>query len=244
MANTVRDSIPDGVVPKDRRLNQIAERLEEELFLPGRGFAAIKAVVEKLKARSLFRLVSQPETTSHMNDTKTQMLTAVKYFLKDIMASKGRRSTMNNNVYYGVLAAVLPDTLVQDRKQREVARMLGVKQSVVRKAIDMRSQLVQGEGWVDIKNAEHTDKVDWDLVRDWLHSDDGSTIDNDHKQYVPVKTVDKETGEVKLVNHPRRRPNGSKEDTYLLFQQSALCSKIKADYLANEKNKRITVLPC
>mmetsp|Transcript_42748 Transcript_42748/g.54933 ORF Transcript_42748/g.54933 Transcript_42748/m.54933 type:complete len:209 (+) Transcript_42748:327-953(+) len=128
------------------------------------------------------------------------------------MKTKGRRTTMDTNVFWGVLAAILPESIVHDRKQREAARMLGVDASVIRKGVDYRAALETG--WKPIITSTHYDNVDWHPMVEWIHSE-GSTIHNDHKDMVAVRQGDSRPSrlpckEVLGLEHPRRKSLGTR----------------------------------
>lgn len=233
-AALIRDSIPQGSIVGNRRADQLAARLEKLLFDSG-GLATIQAVLGKFMVRPLVKRV-MPQT-DNTTDTNSQMIAAVRHFLKHTLSTKGRRNNMDTNVYWAVLVAVLPEQLVENRLQSQLAQELGVKPSTIQKALAMKQSLTIG--WNKIENSEHCDRVYWEVVSEWIHSDEGSTIDNDHKQMIQVTVTNKETGETEKDAHPRRRPNGTKRDLYETFKSSGTYLALQARCLQIEKEKRL-----
>mmetsp|Transcript_42747 Transcript_42747/g.54930 ORF Transcript_42747/g.54930 Transcript_42747/m.54930 type:complete len:259 (+) Transcript_42747:327-1103(+) len=152
------------------------------------------------------------------------------------MKTKGRRTTMDTNVFWGVLAAILPESIVHDRKQREAARMLGVDASVIRKGVDYRAALETG--WKPIITSTHYDNVDWHPMVEWIHSE-GSTVDNDHKDMVEVSITNNETGEVTIENHPRRYPDDKRRALLVKFKASQTFETMQRSLQEKEKDKRL-----
>jgi hypothetical protein len=79
------------------------------------------------------------------------------------------------------------------------------------------------------------------MVR-WIHSDDCSTVDNDHKEMVRVyrdKVNDDDDEEpIAYEQHPRRYPNDTKETLYKLFLQSDAYGEMKTKHIEEEVRKR------
>jgi hypothetical protein len=141
LAAQAKASIPQRKVLAGRRLSQLTESIETSIFACG-GLSTVQSVIEKLLARPRVKLVL-PDTAPS-DDLKSQMVTAAEYFFTNIMNTKGRRSSMDTNIFWGVLTAILPESIVHDRKQREAARMLGVDAAVIKKGIDYRTDLSNG----------------------------------------------------------------------------------------------------
>jgi hypothetical protein len=70
-------------------------------------------------------------------------------------------------------------------------RVLGLRYESVKRAIEIRKAVVDSAaGWKLIKTAPHRDRIDWSPLKKWLHSDEASTPDNDHKTEVKVDVAD------------------------------------------------------
>jgi hypothetical protein len=233
LAAQAKASIPQGKVLAGRRLNQLAGSIETSIFACG-GLSTVQSVIEKLLARPRVKLVLPDADPS--DDLKSHMVAAAKDFFTNIMNTKGRRSSMDTNVFWGVLAAILPESIVHDRKQREAARMLGVDAAVIKKGIEYRMDL--SDGWKTIVTSAHCDQVDWLPMVEWIHNE-GSTVDNDHKEMVEVNVTNTETGEVAIENHPRKYPDDTRIALLSKFKNSATFEAMQASFQQKEEEKRL-----
>ena len=69
-------------------------------------------------------------------------------------------------------------------------RVLGLRHDSVKRAIEIREAMVDSAaGWRWIKTKQHCDRLDWSPLQKWLHSDEASTPDNDHKTEIKVNIM-------------------------------------------------------
>ena len=100
---------------------------------------------------------------------------AVRRFLKEILATSGRRTDVERNAFWSAAVALIPSDVFLNRKGRAVMRLLDVDYRVVKMAADMRGDLEDGsKKWKLLKTAQHADRTDWSRIAKWLHSDEAS----------------------------------------------------------------------
>ena len=78
------------------------------------------------------------------DEARDDIENAARCFLKEVLASKGRRTDVENNAFWAAAVALIPSGVLQDRKGRAVMRLLGVNYHVVKKLSDMRGRLEDG----------------------------------------------------------------------------------------------------
>jgi len=113
------------------------------------------------------------------------MVESIKDFFTGAMASKGRRSDLNMNIFYAAAAAIIPKGVRENRQMRAVMRLTGLRYDAVSKALELRAKLEDSaSGWRLLKTKQHADRVDWTAVDKYIHSDAASTPGNDTKRQV------------------------------------------------------------
>lgn len=119
------------------------------------------AVLEKLLQRSLIKEILPQDFAAKVDVTSTSIMNNAREFFESIMVTKGRRSNVDANAFWAVATALLPSSLLDNRKGREAARLLCVSYRVIKKAGELRRELSKGSGWIHIDSAQHSDRVDW-----------------------------------------------------------------------------------
>ena len=125
-------------------------------------------------------------------------MNAARRFLKEVLASSGRRTDLERNAFMAAAVALIPSDVFQNRKGRAVMQLLGVNYRVVKMAADLRGELDDGSNkWKLLKTTEHADRTDWSAAKKWLHSDEASCEDNNNKSLVRVNMgKDEATGQI------------------------------------------------
>ena len=110
-AAAMRASIPAGREPKERSINKAAQALESMLFQFG-GLSTVKMVLEKPMSRAPVAalLPDHLKATGVTVKTQAAMAEAVREFLRVLTPHRGRRTDVNANAFWSVVAAVLPIT--------------------------------------------------------------------------------------------------------------------------------------
>ncbi len=162
---------------------------------------------------------SLPDTD---DEAKDDIVNAARRFLKEVLASSGRRTDLERNAFMAAAVALIPSDVFQNRKGRAVMRLLGVNYRVVKMAADMRGELEDGSNkWKLLKTAEHADRTDWSSVKKWLHSDEASCEDNNNKSLVRVNMgKDEATGQIMFEFHRARVLSESKDELREKFKRS------------------------
>ena len=110
-AAAVRASIPAGREPKERSINKAAQALESMLFQCG-GLSTVTRVLEKPMSRAPVAalLPDHLKATGVTVKTQAAMAEAVREFLRVLTPHRGRRTDVNANAFWSVVAVVLPIT--------------------------------------------------------------------------------------------------------------------------------------
>ena len=92
----------------------------------------MKAVLDKILRRPLLKLVLPAGIKDQDEaDAKDEIVRSAKKFFTDLMSTKGRRTTIDSNAFWAAAAALLPASLLKNRKSKEAMRLLGVNYRVV-----------------------------------------------------------------------------------------------------------------
>ena len=174
-------------------------------------------------------------------------MNAARRFLKEVLASSGRRTDLERNAFMAAAVALIPSDVFKNRKGRAVMRLLDVNYQVVKMAADMRAQLEDGSRkWKLLKTAPHADRNDWSIINKWLHSEEASCEDNSRKDLVRVNLrVDEGGGQVNYEFHRARILSGSKDELREKFERSAEFVAMRQAYAKKKhqiRRKRAVVL--
>ena len=121
------------------------------------------------------------------DDARDEVIGAARRFLKEIMATRGRRTDVESTAFWAAAVALIPSDVLQNRKGRAIMRLLDIDYRVVKKATEMRAGLEDGsKKWRHVTTAKHCDTAFWRHLEQWLHSDEASSEDNDHKTMVRI----------------------------------------------------------
>lgn len=164
---------------------KIARRLESLILEPG-GYGTAKAIAKKLINRPIFKrllphVATENETVKKASDA---IIKAARGFLKDIMITRGRRSAVDSNAFWVAATALIPADVLANRQGRATMRLLGVNESVVHKAVELRERAERDKKWEPIV-AKKRKRLDPSPLIEWWHSE-GSVPDNSRKIEVKV----------------------------------------------------------
>jgi len=121
------------------------------------------------------------------DEARDDIIKAARMFLKEVLASKGRRTDDESNAFWAAAVALIPADIFVNRKGRAVMRLLDIDYRVIKKASEMRGVLDDGSRrWATVKTSTHSDVSEWSLLVNWLHSDEASHEDNTHKTPVRI----------------------------------------------------------
>eukprot|EP00966_Prymnesium_polylepis_P003671 84101-Prymnesium_polylepis.2 len=125
-------------------------------------------------------------------------------------ATGGRRSDTDRNAFWASAAAMLPRDIFDSRGGRAAMRILGVSYRAIKQGAAYRADMEdRGKGWKLLETAPHIDRVDCALIKEWWHTEDGSTEDNVNKQPIHVFHGFDEQGNRQYEIHWRRARVGS-----------------------------------
>jgi hypothetical protein len=166
------------------------------------------------------------------------MVESIKDFFTGAMASKGRRTDLNMNVFYAAAAAIIPKNVRENRQMRAVMRLTGLRYDAVSKALKLRAELEDSaNGWRLLTTAKHADRVDWTAVDRYIHSDSASTPDNDTKRQVRVG-MEEEGGVISYMLHNQRYWNDQIPVVHRNFLETKECKDMQRKFEGMEKEKR------
>ena len=200
-------SLPKGKHVGEQTISNAGRAMESLLFQLG-GLETIRRVLDSFFARPAVRTAMsnhlKSKTKSHDDAAVDSIIKTAKAFFTGIMGTKGRRSDIDMNAFWAAAAAIVPVTAREDKLVRAVMRILGLRYESVKRAIELRKAMVDtAAGWKWIKTEPHCDRTDWTPLIKWLHSDEASTPDNDHKSEIKVNVTDDGTT-VSYELHERR----------------------------------------
>ena len=69
------------------------------------------------------------------------MIDSIKAFFTGTMATRGRRTDLDRNVFYAAAAAVIPKKVREDKQVRAVMRVTGLRHDAIMKALAMRTDM-------------------------------------------------------------------------------------------------------
>ena len=134
--------------------------------------------------------------------------------------------------------AIPPVTAREDKRVRAVMRVLGLRYETVKHAIEIRKAMVDtAAGWKWINTKPHRDRMDWGRLKKWLHGDEASTPDNDHKVEIKVNVVD-DGGTVSYELHERCYWNDKLEVLRARFRETSDFAAMQAAHREEELRKR------
>ena len=103
------------------------------------------------------------------------------------MATRGRRTDLNRNVFYTAAAATIPKKARENKQVQEVMRLKGLRHEAIIKAVTMRTDMDdQCCGWKLLATVGHRNAVGYSPLDRWLHSSVAPMEDNEVKKQVRV----------------------------------------------------------
>ena len=102
----------------------------------------------------------------------------------------------------------------------------------MKKASEMRAGLDdRSKKWTTVKTAAHCDRIDWDLLVRWLHTDEASHEDNTHKAPVRIDLgVDLKNNKHLYEFHVARTYSDTKLSLYGKFLVSPVFKEMTEKY--------------
>ena len=153
------------------------------------------------------------------------------------METRGRRTDVASTAFWAAAVALIPSDVLLNRKGRAIMRLLDIDYRVVKKAAEMRAGLEDGSNkWRNIATAKHCDAACRQHIVEWLHSDEASCEDNDHKDMVRID-IGVMQGIHQYRFHRARLLLDSKNALLDKFRASAAYALMCADF----KEKKIAV---
>ena len=241
-ASAKLQSLPQGTHVQEQTIANASRAMEQVLFSLG-GLETISRVLDSFFKRPAVRTSMSEHlkstTSSEDQSTVDDIIATAKSFFTGIMQSSGRRTDINMNAFWAVAAALVPVTALEDRKVRSVMRVLNLRFEVVKRAIDLRNGMVDSAvGWKLIRTtSEHSDKRQMAELIKWLHSEDASTPDNEHKVEHKVMVSDKD-GVLSFELHQRRYYNDNMLALRKRFLMTPAYERMRAAHLEVEERKR------
>ena len=185
-----------------------------------------------------------PPAVREMADTtddeaRDDIIKAARNFLKEVLASKGRRTDVESNAFWAAALALIPADVLVNRKGRAVMRLLDIDYRVIKKASEMRGALDDGSRrWSTVKTSRHSDVSEWSLVVNWLHSDEASHEDNTHKAPVRIDITTNLSAKAHIYElHTARTYNDTKIRLYKKFLASTTFTAMGEKY----KEKKVAL---
>ena len=156
------------------------------------------------------------------DEARDDIIKAARMFLKEVLASKGRRTDVESNAFWAAAVALIPADVLVNRKGRAVMRLLDIDYRVIKKASEMRGVLDDGSRrWATVKTSTHCDVSEWSLLINWLHSDEASHEDNTLKAPVRIDIITNLSAKSHIYElHTARTYN----DTKIRFYKKILAS--------------------
>ena len=168
------------------------------------------------------------------------VMESIKAFFTGTMATRGRRSDLNRNVFYAAAAAVIPKGVRENKQTRAVMRLTGLRHDAIMKALAMRTDMDdQCCGWKLLTTARHHDAVDYSPLDRWFHSPLASTEDNEVKKQIRVgEVIDEETKVYSYQLHNRRYLNAKLPILHKDFSESPELKEMQLKFEQVERQKR------
>jgi hypothetical protein len=95
------------------------------------------------------------------DDARDDIINASRRFLKEIMATKGRRTDNKSTAFWAAAVALIPSDVLQNRKGRAIMRLLDIDYRVVKKASEMRGLEDGSKNLKAMATAKHCDSAWW-----------------------------------------------------------------------------------
>lgn len=120
-AAAATNEIPEGKVLGESALCKATKQIEEMIRARG-GYGTAKAIANKLIARPLFKRLMPAGAAAKNIDGKARdaIINAARGFLKDMMSTRGRRTTVNSNAFWVAVTALIPAPDGKLRRQTSV----------------------------------------------------------------------------------------------------------------------------
>ena len=114
--------IPDGKELHIRSIDNAAKAMEDLLLQRG-GLSSAHRTLGQLFDRPIVRTIMsdylKENAPSSDRDTIAAMVESIKAFFTGTMATRGRRTDLNRNVFYAAAAAVIPKDVRENRQMRQ-----------------------------------------------------------------------------------------------------------------------------
>jgi hypothetical protein len=228
-------------------VNKRARDIRDVVFGTGQ-MVLTRRVVERFMEMPEVRPLLPEHLRRSSKDARTSemLLECARDFFTELMSSKGRRSDEDANALLAAATSLLPRDLYESKRGRSAMRILGFSYRVAKKATSLRAELEdRGRGWRRVVSSKHADALDGQPIRDWWHSPEASSEDNNNKRPVRIYCgVDDETKEILYDIHWLRYQHGTNKVAAATFarsvhaqtcQQQTITEKRPTGFIPGEK---------
>jgi hypothetical protein len=213
----------------DRRIDQLAEHLEAQLFGAGGGDVART----KLLAAALFRrpavqklLAQQDARTERLRQVISKMVESAAGVLGHLTTGKrGSRTREDHEHFESIVAALTPDDAESDHMMSTIAELLGIHHRVVERAVRHRRQANEDGKCGAFSNATKVSRKKYksfnaagrQLCREYWHSD-ATRFDTNARKKRRIKRIAANT----YIEHWRRIQYDTNQQMFDGFKRSAV----------------------
>jgi hypothetical protein len=193
--------------------------MEDQLFCGDlrRTSAALQHFLRRPTVRELLRLddglLESLQCGSKRDRAKKMVLDSLHDYFTVVMATKGPRTKDNQHAMESALTALVSAEVFDERLGRELENLLGVSYAMMRKCVAQRATLDQTKEYRWATRAEYCNKISGaaiTAVRDALHMDEFSRVDNAKKGTKQVFVGNGPAGEVLYDKHEHREVLGNR----------------------------------
>ena len=235
--------IPNGKKLQSRSI-EIAAKEMEDLLLQRGGLETVRWMLDLFFDWLIIRTAIgdhlKEKCQRYDREACAAMVESIKHFFTGTMATRGRRTDLNRNVFYAAAAAVIPKNALENRQIRAVMRLTGLRHDAVSKAIAFRMEMDDHkQGWRLLTTNTHEDSADYTLLDTWFHSSAASTEDNEMKKQVRVGLTESE-GTISYHLHNRRYLSAKIPILHKEFLYSTEYEEMQRSFKHAQQHKRRT----
>ena len=144
-------------------------------------------------------------------------------FFNVALATKGSRTTADNNAIDVALCAVMDSDVFIDGLGHEYARLLDVRWKALDRGREHRVRLDVAKGWINVCKKAYRNQLglaSTAIISEFLHSPEASRIDNERKEEISVLVKVDGTDVVSYLKHFRRQYVGPWPEVMRRFKLS------------------------
>ena len=136
-------AIPGGKELHMRSIDNAAKAMEDLLLERG-GLGSVRRILDQFFDRPIIRTAMSEDLRQraqpHDQKAIQDMIDSAKAFFTGTMATRGRRTDLDRNVFYAAAAAIIPKKVREDKQVRAVMRLTGLRHDAIIKAQAMGAQ--------------------------------------------------------------------------------------------------------